>query len=94
MGNNEIVSIPLSEFNEFKALLIETRDLLKAQSTAKGTELLSPVEVCRLLDISRSTFERLVERGVIPAIQIQRRKYTKVQVRRSDIDQLLKQGAF
>jgi excisionase family DNA binding protein len=86
------LAVPLSEWNELKALLAETRDLLLAQSGQRKNDLLTPAEVCRTLGISRSTFERLADSGVIPTIKLQRRKYTKVQVKRSDIDQLLKQG--
>lgn len=86
------LNVPLSEWNELKALLTETRDLLLAQSGQRKNDLLTPAEVCRMLDISRSTFERLADSGVIPTIKLQRRKYTKVQVKRSDIDRLLKQG--
>lgn len=87
-----ILTVPTNEWNEQKALLKDISDQLKKLNIKGQKELLTPKEVCEMLKISRSTFERYVINGVIPVAKICKQKYSKALVKVTDIEELIKNG--
>ncbi|WP_080902937.1 helix-turn-helix domain-containing protein [Parabacteroides sp. Marseille-P3160] len=66
MKNKNIeILIPIEEWYELKALAKETRDMVSGLVEEKKKEVLSPKEVCAMLRIGRSTYQRYVQKGVI-----------------------------
>lgn len=89
-----LISIPLNEWNEQKSTLQEVKNLLKEMVNQEQKELLTPKEVCERLKISRSTFERYVINGVLEVVKIDKKKYSKNYVRRSYLEEQIKNGVI
>ncbi len=87
-----VLTIPLSEWNQQKAILHEMAEQIKALTHREQKELLTPKEVCQILKIGRVTFERYKNDGKIEVLKINRAKYSKVYVKRSHLEDLIKQG--
>jgi len=71
--------------------LIELNDRLKGQEEV----YLSPVQVCEMLSISKSTFDRYVRDGVLKAYYLrglESKTKKKVYVKRSDVLDLFQEG--
>jgi ACT domain-containing protein len=88
------LSIPIHEVYELKALLRETCELLKRNDKQQQGERMTPAQVIKHLGISRSTYERYKQQGVIKFYPLPRNngKYEKGYYLRSEIDQLLADG--
>lgn len=86
------LSIPLNEWNELLAIVRETRDLLAKQ--APPAEKMTPAQVMVHLKLSRSTYERYKEQGVIKFYPLERSnaKYEKGYYLRSEIEALVRDG--
>ncbi len=64
------------EILSIRSDLVELKELLKNNKT--GTkEILSTDETLKLLDINRSTFDRLRKEGIIKAYRLRRKLYCK-----------------
>lgn len=87
-----VLTVPLNEWNEQKALLREMADQVRALTNKEHKELLTPKEVCAMLKISRSTYERYLNDGIIEATKVNKAKYSKNYVKRSDIENLIRNG--
>ncbi|MCD8173779.1 MAG: helix-turn-helix domain-containing protein [Alistipes sp.] len=80
------------EFNEIKGLLVEIRDTLRVLADAAQKELLTPAEVCKLLKIGRTTYQRYVDKGLFEQVRIDKGSNGKVYVKRSKIQELIDEG--
>lgn len=76
------------EYHEIKSLLIEINNKVSQLMTDWEKELLTPAEVCTMLKIGRTTYQRYVANGVFSQTRIN----GKVYVRRSDIMTLIGEG--
>lgn len=94
MDSNQIavVTVPLNEWNELKALVKETCSQVKELTSREQKELLTPKEVCSILKIARSTFERHMNNGVFEVVKVNRQKYSKIYVKRSHLEELISNG--
>jgi hypothetical protein len=57
-----------------------------------GKELLTPNEVCKMLKISRNTYQNYVNDKVFEQIRIDKNKNSRVFVKRSEIERLIDEG--
>lgn len=80
------------EYIEIKGLLVEIRDMLAVLVKAAQKELLTPGEVCEMLKIGRTTYQRYVDRGVFEQIRLAKDSNGKVYVKRSEIEKLIDEG--
>lgn len=87
-----VVSVPLDEWNAQKALIREIADHVKSIAKKEQKELLSPKEVCEVLKISRSTYERYINEGIIQVTKLNQKKYSRNYVERSYLEQLIQDG--
>ncbi len=94
MENQQIavLTVPVNEWNEQKALLREIGEQVRALTSKEQSELMTPKEVCEMLKIGRTTFERYMNEGVFEVVKINKMKYSKNYVRRSHLEQLIKDG--
>ncbi len=91
--NIAVISVPLSEWSEVKNQLQNiSKSLLELKGKDKS-EFLTPKEVCELLKCSRNTFESYIEKGFLEPLRMQSKKYSKILVKRSDIDYFLQSRA-
>lgn len=87
-----VLTVPLNEWNEHKAILREIGEQVRALNSKELKELLTASEVCEMLKISRSTYERYVNEGVIEVSKVNKKKYSKNYVRRSHLEDLIRNG--
>jgi len=89
-----VVAVPLEEWEAYKAMLKEATGMLKAMCRKDEKELLTTKEVCEMLKISRATYDRHVNDGLIIPVQVNKKKYSRHLIRRADIEQLIDKGKF
>lgn len=90
MENNiAVITVPMNEWkdlkNQMQSVVIS---LLEIKSKDKS-EFLTPKEVCELLKCSRNTFQSYIDKGFLEPVRMKSKKYSKVLVRRADVDYYL-----
>lgn len=76
------------EYNELKSLLVDIRAKVTQLADAAHKELLTPAEVCKMLKIGRTTYQRHVTNGIFDQVRIG----GKVYVQRCEITRLIDEG--
>lgn len=83
------------EWNEMKSIMLDIRagqsELISRLTDEAGKELLTPAEICRILKVGRTTYQRYVKAGVINQIHVGEGK-SRVYVKRSEIEELIETG--
>ena len=87
-----ILTVPLNEWNEQKAMLKDICEQVRTLTGKEQKELLTPKEVCELLKIGRSTYDRYMNNGVFEVLKVNKQKYSKSYVKRSHLEELIKNG--
>jgi response regulator of citrate/malate metabolism len=87
-----VLTVPLNEWNELKALVKDTSNQVRELTGREQKELLTPKEVCSILKIGRTTFERYMNDGVFEVVKVNKQKYSKNYVKRSHLEELIKNG--
>lgn len=87
-----VVTIPLSEWNEAKAMIKNLCDKVERLTDKDKKELLTPKEVCQELKIGRTTFDRYVNDGIFDPVKVNKKRYSKIYIRRTDLDNMIKEG--
>jgi len=87
MENNiAVISVPETEWVAIKNQLDTiSKSLLELKGKNKA-EFLTPKEVCELLKCSRNTFQSYIDKGFLEPIRMNTKKYSKVLVKRIDVD--------
>lgn len=81
-----IVQVPQSEWNDVKnQLQAISKSLLELKGKDKA-EFLTPKEVCELLKCTRNTFQSYIDKGFLATMRMKSEKYSKVLVKRVDVD--------
>lgn len=80
------------EYNELKSLLIDICNKVTMLSDAAQKELLTPTEVCKMLKIGRTTYQRHIDKGIFQQIRLDKESKGKVYVMRSEILQRIAEG--
>lgn len=73
-------------------MLIDIQTKVTKLLEDKENELLTPNEVCKMLKISRNTYQRYVDKEIFEQIQINKGNNGKVYVKRSEIERLIQEG--
>jgi len=92
MESIAVITIPINEWNELKALVKDTSNQVRELTGREQKELLTPKEVCSILKIGRTTFERYMNDGVFEVVKVNKQKYSKNYVKRSHLEELIKNG--
>ncbi|HCT31511.1 MAG TPA: hypothetical protein DIW31_12480 [Bacteroidales bacterium] len=87
-----VITIPANEWNEARALLMSLNEKVNELVDKAHKDMLTPKEVCAMLKIGRTTYDRYVREGIITTTRISNKKYSKVLVKRGDIETLVKNG--
>jgi response regulator of citrate/malate metabolism len=87
-----VVTVPIGEWNETKAMLKSISEQVEQLTNKDKKELLTPKEVCQELKIGRTTFERYVINGVFDPVRVNKQKYSKIYIRRADMERLVNEG--
>lgn len=84
-----IVQVPQSEWNDLKnQMQTISKSLLELNGKNKA-EFLTPKECCELLKCSRNTFQSYIDKGFLEPIKMKSEKYSKILVKRIDVDFLI-----
>jgi predicted site-specific integrase-resolvase len=87
-----VITVTVQEWNETKGMIKNICDAMSKLTAQEEKELLTPNEVCAMLKIGRTTYQRYVASGVLEPIKVNRQKYSKAYVKRSDIERLINEG--
>lgn len=91
--NIAVITVPMSEWLEIKSQLATiSKSLLEIKGNGKA-EFLTPKEVCELLKCSRNTFQSYIDKGLLEPIRMKSEKYSKVLVKRVDVDYFIENRA-
>lgn len=90
MDNIAILTVSAQEWNETKEMIKNISDRVNEISNSPQKELLTPKEVCEILKIGRSTFERMKGSGAFPTQRTQGAR--KLYVKRSDLEAAIQGG--
>jgi len=92
--SNEItlITVPANEWNDLKTMVKNTLDQVRELTGREQKELLTPKEVCEILKIGRTTFERYMNDSVFEVVRVNKAKYSKVYVKRSHLEDLINRG--
>lgn len=87
-----VITVPVDEWNEQRTLLHKVANQIQTLIHKEQKELLTVREVCEMLKIGRTTFERYMANGVFEVVKIDKTKYTKNYVRREHLEELIRDG--
>lgn len=92
-GENENLQIatfavPLHEWQGLVGMVKELGEQIATLKQEDKKELLTSGEVCKLLNISRSTLQRYINSGDIVPERIGNKARSKLYIRRSDIERI------
>ena len=82
----------MNEWNELKSIMLEIREGVKKLTDEAEKELLTPTEVCKMLKISRNTYQNYVNSKIFEQTRIGKNKNGRVLVKRSDLERLIDEG--
>lgn len=82
------MDITEKNWNELKSMVLEIRESVSKLVDEAGKELLTPNEICKMLKISRNTFQNYINRNVFEYSKVE----GKVYVKRSEIERLIDEG--
>lgn len=82
------MEITEKDWNELKSMVLEIREGFSKLVNEAGKELLTPNEICKMLKISRNTFQNYINRNVFEYSKVE----GKVYVKRSEIERLIDEG--
>lgn len=82
--------VPENEWNEQKSINIENNIMLKKLVEEKEKELLTAAEVCKILKISRDTYQEYAKSKLFQQIQLVPNGRMYVQC--SEVERLIEQG--
>jgi len=92
MNEVAVITIPINEWNETKAMINNLSQQVGELVSRNQKEMLTPKEVCSMLKIGRTTYDRYVREGIITPSRIGQKKYSKNLVRRGDVENLVNNG--
>jgi Fic family protein len=92
-SNIAVITIPLTEWQELKNnLQLITKTVLDMKSKGEK-ELLTVKEAQEVLKCSRNTLQSYFDKGFLEPVRMQNKKYSKVLVKRSDIEYFIQNKA-
>lgn len=84
--NIAVITVPLNEWNDVKAQLNHiSKHLLEIKNKGQK-ENLTPKEAMEVLKCSRNTLQSYIDKGFFNVIKMKSEKYSKVIIKRADID--------
>jgi hypothetical protein len=82
------MEIKEKDWNELKSMVLEIREGVSKLVDEAGKELLTPNEICKMLKISRNTFQNYINKKVFEYSKVE----GKIYVKRSEIERLIDEG--
>jgi hypothetical protein len=89
-----VITVSAHEWNETKSMLRDISEKINSLSSKGEKELMTPKEVCDFLKIGRATFDRYKNNSVFDVVRVNTKKYSKIYVKRSELEKLIKEGVI
>ena len=83
-------NIPENEWNSLRRMVHEINESIKASNKQSEKQLLTPAEAWKILKISKATFYRSVESGLIESIKVG----SRIKVTRAELNRILENGTY
>jgi hypothetical protein len=81
-----VITVPLTEWQELKNQMGSIAKSLLDIKNKGQKEFLSPKEAMEMLKCSRNTLQSYIDKGFFSVTKMKSEKYSKVIIKRSDID--------
>jgi Fic family protein len=88
-----VITVPLVEWEEIKTQLSTISKHLLDIKNKGQKENLTPKEAMEVLKCSRNTLQSYIDKGFFNVIKMKSEKYSKVIIKRSDIDYFIESRA-
>lgn len=88
-----VITVPLTEWQELKAEMVSIAKSLMDIRNKGQKEFLSPKEAMEILKCSRNTLQSYIDKGFFSVTKMKSEKYSKVIIKRSDIDYFIESRA-
>lgn len=88
-----VITVPLTEWQELKAELVSIAKSLLDLKNKGQKEFLSPKEAMEVLKCSRNTLQSYIDKGFFGVTKMKAEKYSKVIIKRADIDYFIESRA-
>lgn len=85
-----VIPMLIRRMNHLESLVIETHNNVLEILKEKQKELLTPTEICKMLKISRDTYQEYAKSKLFQQIQLV--PNGRMYVQRSEIERLIEQG--
>jgi hypothetical protein len=94
MENNiAVITVPLTEWQELKSEMVSIAKSLLEIKNKGQKENLTPKEAMEVLKCSRNTLQSYIDKGFFSVIKMKSEKYSKVIIKRADIDYFIQSRA-
>jgi hypothetical protein len=94
MSEIAVITIPVQEWTETRAIIKDLAEKVSKLADKDQKDLLTPKEVCEFLKIGRATFDRYKNNAVFEVVRVNTKKYSKIYVKRSELEKLIKEGVI
>lgn len=84
-----VITVPLTEWHELKSEMVSIAKSLLEIKNKGQKENLTPKEAMEVLKCSRNTLQSYIDKGFFSVIKMKSEKYSKVIIKRADIDYYL-----
>lgn len=88
-----VITVPLTEWQELKTEMVSIAKSLLEIKNKGQKENLTPKEAMEVLKCSRNTLQSYIDKGFFSVIKMKSEKYSKVIIKRADIDYFIQSRA-
>lgn len=91
--NIAVITVPLTEWQELKTQMGSIAKSLLDIKNKGQKEFLTPKEAMEMLKCGRTTLQTYIDKGFFSVTKMNSKKYSKVIIRRADIDYFIESRA-
>lgn len=88
-----VITVPLTEWQELKSEMVSIAKSLLDLKNKGQKEFLTPKEAMEMLKCGRTTLQTYIDKGFFNITKMKSEKYSKVLIRRADIDYFIESRA-
>jgi hypothetical protein len=88
-----VITVPLTEWQELKTEMVSIAKSLLEIKNKGQKEFLTPKEAMEILKCGRTTLQSYIDKGFFSVTKMKSEKYSKVIIKRADIDYFIKSRA-
>lgn len=88
-----VITVPLNEWNELKSEMGSIAKSLLEIKNKGQKEFLTPKEAMEILKCGRTTLQSYIDKGFFNVTKMKSEKYSKVIIKRADIDYFIQSRA-